>query len=59
MDDDLVTALRDEAQASKDVIAVLRNQVEELQREKETLYEPLGFFSAIFVAFLSISDHFK
>ena len=31
-------AVRDEAAASKEVIAVLRKQVEELQKEKETLW---------------------
>ena len=30
-------AVRDEASASKEVISVLRKQVEELQKEKETL----------------------
>ena len=30
-------ALRDEAQASKDSIAVLRNQIDELEKAKETL----------------------
>ena len=31
-------AVKDEAAASKEVIAVLRKQVEELQKEKETLW---------------------
>ena len=31
-------AVQDEAAASKEVIAVLRQQVEELQKEKETLW---------------------
>ena len=34
---DLINALRDEAQASKDVIVVLRKQIDELEKEKETL----------------------
>ena len=36
-DADLIAALRDENSASKDAIEVLRKQVEELQKEKETL----------------------
>jgi len=35
--EDEIQALRDETQAAKEVIAVLRKQVEELQREKATL----------------------
>ena len=39
-------AVQDEAAASKEVIAVLRQQVEELQKEKETLW--VNFFITIF-----------
>ena len=35
--DDEIQALRDETQASKEVIAILRKQIDELQREKDTL----------------------
>ena len=34
---DMVAAFRDEAQASKEVINVLRSEVEKLELEKETL----------------------
>ena len=34
---DMVAAFRDEAQASKEVISVLRTEVEKLELEKETL----------------------
>ena len=34
---DMVEAFRDEAQASKEVISVLRTEVEKLELEKETL----------------------
>ena len=34
---DMIAAFKDDAQASKDVINVLKNEVEKLELEKETL----------------------